>query len=377
MNPRFWLALHALVVLVPLVALLTGAPDARLFGSDVPPQLPALTVEGWRGEKVQPAFQAWFEAKIGLRGVMVRTDNSAQVYVLGQAKPAGRFVVGHDDTLFVDDDLFYMALPESTLPAVLGKLDLLAERLGRVQSKLAARGKKLVVVLAPSKTVIYPEAVPRGFRRRELRSDVTVHEGIRASFARHHVAFGDGDALLSGKAGADRDLVFTRTGRHWTPLGACLVLRAALADGPITPTCAYAMTTAKWESDPEFDIYRVLNVWRAGAPSVQVATLDQRGKPDPAGAAARPRTLFVGTSFMWMLVDVLRPLIEAPIAFYYNQTVYDVSETLQPLEPVDPESPRWAGYALDRDLYVIEILEPYAYGDEIPAFLTTLEARLE
>lgn len=53
---------------------------------------------------------------------------------------------------------------------------------------------------------------------------------------------------------------------------------------------------------------------------------------------------------MWMLVEVMRPLVEAPVAFYYNRMVYDGSETLRAVDPVDPASAPWSGCALDRDL---------------------------
>ena len=377
MNTRLWLALHALVAVLPAIGAVARAPDAKLFGIEVPPVQPVWSASGWRAEQVQPAFQAWFEANVGFRGAMVRTDNTVQAFVVGEPKPSGNLVEGEERTLFLKDDVWFMSKRKHELAQAVTSLDAQAARLGSLQRKLAARGKKLVVVIAPSKTVVYPDEVPAGWRRRGLRSDLDMHAALRASLERNGVAFADGHQLMVDKRGEERELLFARTGRHWTTLGACLVLREALVDGPVTPSCAYEMAPTDWTENLDFDLYRLLNVWRMPLGHVVGPRLKERGKAEGAASTPRPRTLFVGSSFMWMLAEVMRPLVEAPIAFYYNLTVYDVSETLRPIEPVDPTSPRWTGYAVERDLYVIEMLETYAHGDQITKFCETLERRLD
>jgi hypothetical protein len=376
MKSRIWLALHGLVALLPVIGAVARAPDVPLYGSEVPPSLPALSALGWKDEQVQPAFQSWFETHIGFRGTMVRTDNAAQAIVIGEAKPAGVIVIGAERTLFLKDDLWYMGMRDLDLPVVDAKVGELAKRLASVERKLAARGKKLVVVISPSKTAVYPEAVPSGWRR-ERRADVANHAALSARLKEHGVPFADGHAMFAGLTGVERDRVFTRTGRHWTTLGACLVLREAMRGGAVAPSCAYEMAAADRREAVDFDLYRLMNVWRAESEVAMAPLLLERGKAEVTSATRRPRALFVGTSYMWMLAEVMRPFVDVPVAFYYNNMVYDVSETLRPIEPVDPASPRWAGYALERDLYVIEILETYSHGEQLPAFVETLDRRLD
>lgn len=152
-------------------------------------------------------------------------------------------------------------------------------------------------------------------------------------------------------------------------------LRDALAGSALAPSCAYELAAAdrSKESETDFDLYRLLNVWRVDRGAARVARMKE---DEPRGASARPRALFIGTSFMWMLAELMRPHVEAPIAFYYNTSVYDVSEAFRLIEPVDSASPRWAGYALERDLYVLDINETYAHGHQILDFVETLDRRL-
>ena len=380
MRARLWLLLHALVVVIPTIAAIAHAPDVRLFGSEVPPALPSPSFEGWWHEKVQPAFQGWFEANIGFRGVMVRTDNTVQATLL-RDKPGTTVVIGNDGTLFYIDDVALMGTRPQELKTSLGRIDVLLRALGSVNRKLVARGKRLVVVIAPSKTVVYPEEVPARWRRSDgHRGDVEVHAALRAGLEREAIPFSDADALLSGKHGEERQLVFGATGRHWTELGACLVLRDALPEGPTRPSCAYEMRPADRDLDPDFDLYTLQNLWRfERSASLHPVLIDAPPASAPSAAGApRPRTLFVGTSFTWMLANVMRTLVDNPIALFYNTTFYDVSDvTRKPLATVDPATPEWARYVLDRDLYVVELLETYAHGEHMITFVQTLDRRLD
>lgn len=379
MKSRVWLALHGVVALLPAVGAALGAPDVRLFGSEVPAEAPALSARGWQNEQVQPALQAWFEGHIGFRGVMVRTDNTVHASVIGEAKPGSYVIVGRDETLFYADDVLYMGRRHIEMLAVLQRVAVLTSGLGVLDARLRARGKRLVVVISPSKTSVYPEAVPSIWRRPGRGADLEVQVALRAGLQSVGVRYADGCAALAGKVGEERERLFTRTGRHWTALGACLVLREVLSTGAIVPSCAYEMATVDRDGSVDFDLFRLANVWRVGEGGASLPALVERGAPRAQSRLPlpRPRAIFAGTSFTWMLVDVLRPFVDAPVAAFYNTTFYDVSEGQRPLGPVDPASAAWIDYVLQRDLYVIEILETYAHGEQLISFVETLNRRLD
>lgn len=375
MRTRLWIFLHALIAVVPAVGVFVHFPDVALFGSEVPPVLPSVTFTAWRSEQVQPALQAWFEAHIGFRGVMVRTDNSVQAAVLRE-KPLHSVVIGNDGTLLYADDVAYMGARREELPAVFARVDALTRALGSVSKKLKARGKELVVVIAPSKTAVYPESVPAGWRRAPgYRADVEVDTRLRAALERDGVPFADAHQLLSGRHGEERQRLFAATGRHWTQLGACVVLREVLPRGGVMPSCAYDMAPADVNVGDDFDLYRLQNLWRYEREVPVYPKLREEGAA--AGSPSLPRAVFAGTSFTWMLADVMRPFVSAPVAIFYNTNIYDVSEPARRLlAPANPDSPEWTGYVLDRDLYILEILETYAHGEHMISFVETLDRKL-
>lgn len=377
MRKRIWLVLHALVVLLPVLGTVAHLPDVALYGVEEPTELPALSFAGWRTEKIQPAFQAWFESHIGFRGVMIRADNSIQTTALRETKPGSFTVLGHDGIYLSRDDLVYMSTQRRDLPPILARIGELTERLGSVHRKLRARGKTLVVVVSPSKTVVYPGSVPERWRTGD---DITsqIHDALRAGLQRNGVPFGDGDAIFSAIPPGERDIVFARQGRHWTLEGSCLALRDAMVSAPIKRSCEYDMVEVPRASNLDFDLYRLQNTW--GCDVGRAAVPWPRPPPPPVTegvAAPKPRALFAGTSFIWMLVNNLRPLVaDKPIALFYNTTFFDL-DSWQRIGHVDPTAPAWAEYVLERDLYVVDILETFAHHDEMFTFVTELDRRLQ
>lgn len=367
------IALHLLVLALPGLGLAVGAPDAKLFGTEPPSIFPALSMARWTDESVQAGLKAWFESHLGFRGVLVRTDNSLFYATLGTTRPEATVKRNGDGFLFIDDDLWYAALRVQDRPKV-ERLRALAVLLGRAQRELARSGKHLVVVLAPAKSTIYPEAVSEGWRRRQPApepTDAFVVRTLREAFAAEGVRYGDGIATMQGFA-TSREIIYPRVARHWSRVGACLVLRDAARPAFDISSCDYYPRTANFEEDSDIDLYRLLNTWHVTEPVPTIFDLRVNHPPTPDA----PRALFVGTSFTWMLVDAARSFVREPHLFYYNSSIFDVSAPKARLVGnVDPNSAEWAHYALDKDVYVIEILEAYAHGGVVPDFLQALLAR--
>ncbi len=379
MKHRLWIALHALVALLPVAGAILHAPDAELFGVEASTERPALSVSGWRSERVQPALQSWFESHVGFRGVMVRTDTTIQKEVLGEVKPGDNVVLVKDDLPFYKDDLVYMGRRPEDLPAIIARYDDLTTRLGALYRKMHARGRTLVVTVSPSKTEIYPEAVPSRWRRPGNRADLTLHAALIASLERNGVPFTDGAPILASADEKERALMWNPYARHWSMVGACRVLRQALAQTRVAPDCEYVIDHVSSDGNDDYDLRRLENVWHFGrfpARSPRVLLPDQ-GRSDRLrqGPGGRPRTLLVGTSFLWMLVNTMRPYVDAPIAFFYNRAAVDATEYRE-LGKIDERSPQWPGWALDRELYILDIFDVLADEDWLPGFVETLSRRL-
>jgi hypothetical protein len=377
MRIRIWLVLHAIVVLLPVLGAVAKLPDMPLYGVELPTDLPPLSFEGWRTEKVQPAFQSWFESHIGFRGVMIRNDNSIQVAALREMKPNSFAVIGNDDIFFSSDDMKYLGTQRRDMPAILARVAELTKRLGSVHRKMTARGKTLAVVLSPSKTDIYPESVPSQWRR---GPDITeeIHEALRRGLVESGVPFGDGHAIFARMPKSERPVIFAQQGRHWTLVGACLALHDALEGRSPSRSCEYDMREVQKLTNLDFDLFRLQNNWGCDVGRAAVPWPRDLPKEDDHDGIPqkKPRALFAGTSFIWMLVHNLRPLVaDKPIALFYNTTFFDLDSWTR-IGSVDPTTPAWVEYVLERDLIVVDILETFAHHDEMFNFVTELDKRL-
>jgi len=372
-TPRLWIALHLLAALLPTLGLVFHLPDHPLGGWIFPPAPPKVTSEDWRTEKSQEQIKVWFEHFLGFRGILARTDNSVFYAPLGETKPGASVKLGHRGTLFVDDDVWFSQKRPQDLPSV-EHMRSTAKLVAEAQRRAAEKGKTLAVLLAPPKTAFYREDLPRDWQRREppaVPADTVVYTLLRDALVDAGARFADGRAILGKEP--NRELVYAPLGRHWTALGACIVARETTG-GVIGPLpCRHRMIHPDEATNSDVDLFWLLNTWHPfGGPLPLVPEVVPESPP-----AERPRTLFIGSSFSWLIIDALRPFVREPHFFYYNSSVYDASTRLPPvLDKVDPNAPSWARYALEKDLYVLEIFEGYAHGNEAKDFLTALIARL-
>jgi hypothetical protein len=366
-----WLALHAAVAIAPAVGLALHAPDMELFGVEAPAAVPKLTFGDWMKEDVQKGIKSWFESHLGFRGVLVRSDNTLFYTSLHETRPGATVKLGKGDTLFIDDDLWYASRRPQDLPAF-GQFAHFASLLVEVQQLAESRGKHLVVILSPAKTSLYAEEIPAEWKRRrqaDVPPDQRMYEAFRDALTHAGARFTDGRALLTAAAG-ERELLYAHPSRHWTQVGACRVFREAVRGAMTTPSCRYSMQPEAPGPYNDLDLYTIENRWRTSDPPLMPILA---AEPRPANP---PRILFVGSSFCWKLVDAARPLVRDLHVFYYNSTIYDGAVPPNEVGKVDPKGSDWAHYALEKDVYIVEILEAYAAGTIARDFLRTLRDRL-
>jgi hypothetical protein len=358
-RPAAFLALGATTAVFPVTAWAFGLPDSQLGGAEVAPELPRVSLASWASGDAQKAFTRWFESRLGLRGVLVRSDNSL-MHLLGETKPDSRVKLANWQTFFVDDDIEFAATRVERRPIAV--MEAHAAAIGAAQRSLAEHGLRLVVILAPAKAALYFDEVPSRWRgrthERQSSGDV-LYRAFRDALEREGVSFADGHRILTSNPD-ERELLFPRLGRHWSQLGACRVLRDALPS-LMPSTCDYMMVTVDPHSHSDFDLYQLENTWFSPAISPSAPLLKEATPPKE-----RPRALFMGTSFSWQLIDVVRPYVTDPLFFYYNSTIFDVTtRTPSVVGRVDPTSAAWARAVSERDLIVLEVLEVFATVDPL------------
>lgn len=133
---------------------------------------------------------------------------------------------GNEQVVRGNGMLFYA----DEMPDVLGtnalteeELTSLADSLTALSTELAAENRRLIVLLAPNKSTIYPEALPAHYLPASEPSNLV---RLQEALAARGVAYLDArDILLAGKP--EGQLYYTND-THWNSRGASLVYRALM-----------------------------------------------------------------------------------------------------------------------------------------------------
>lgn len=367
------------VLVVPAVATIAPIwPQRPIAGVEEEAVRPRLQAAALLSEAYQRAFTTWFEQRYGARPAAVRLDNSISYWLFGEARPEKRVRVGRDRVLFLDEQLYFYNGAHRPDAAAW------AARAARAQALLHARGKELVVILLPSKAMVWEDALPPGWvtpLAAPRPCEVNVARAFPRALADAGVTFVDGRAELRELARRDRGAVYTRVGRHLTAAAACLVLERALelarprlASKTIPALdCSFDMHPGASLDDEEVDLWRLLEVW-GGLPTTPFPHMREVREAVPR--AERPDTLVVGSSFGRKLVgEALRNKALGQTHFYYyNRTFVDREADVE--YPLEHGSPRWRATTFEKDLYLLAVLEEYL-PDDGKEFLEQVIAHLE
>lgn len=338
--------------------------DVPLGGVEEPLPAPRLDVKSVWTEAFQHDAFAWFQQHWGLRGYAVRTDNTIGARVFHEARTDQHAVVGDDGVLFTRDDINYTNRDDAP-----DEMIALARRFARVQRAMRERGKVFLPMIMPSKTSVYPDAVPRTWRRSGTyrRSDENVYGAFVRTLAEEGARFADARALLAPAAARRPSDVFEPTGRHWRASVGCKALAAALdAARPELPELGAATIDCRTTLDPspsvdeeDFDIYRLLNVWGPKPTGIDVDRFaGEKGSPE-----LQIPTLFVGSSFVWKFAHASRELevLQPSTVYFYDVTAVDVKSNA--MKPVEPFTDEWRRETFEKRFFLVAVLETFLPED--------------
>lgn len=275
------------------------------------------------------AAKKWLEDHYGFRPVLIRTKAQIDYSLFGTSD---RVHIGRDGFLFyrsvLDDERFMIdALLRRRMADVV-------RGAGELRDELASQGKRLVILIAPSKEIIYPEMVPASAPR---MPDVLQIDLLRAALRdMPGIVYVDPLPILTDHR--KHGLAYYRTDAHWTlsaayMVGKTLVDRIAADHGVPSPWRhplvvkpepflggeARAMPLFR---PPREDLDQIVPT----APGRQVARVETKRDPFDylhwyvaGGEPLLPCAVTVGDSF-WMGVQVSG----APVYFqgYYSAIWY-------------------------------------------------------
>ncbi len=222
-------ALFAALLLLPLVQQIGHwLPEKHLNGFRIRTEVfPTWTAKTWRRAEFATAADAWIREHVGLRGWLVHLNRQLRYSLFGQVEPAPlrkrAIVMGKGNQLYENIVLIDALRPPQISPP---SMDHFAARLKRIQELLREQGMAFLVILAPNKAIVYPEALPDWARKRVSDSRSDYRPFIRALQA-HQVPYLDSLALFRELQPQYPALIAPHA-MHWSNMGAWVAWQAAI-----------------------------------------------------------------------------------------------------------------------------------------------------
>lgn len=307
----FLIALLSALLLFPCFQHAAKWPADKRLGGFNPRtrEFPAITLRTWLDGSFAATVDVWAREHVGHRGWLVALNRQIRYSCFGQVEPSPRrkraLVIGTPPVLY-ENILLADALRPPQVPPE--KMDYFASRLRRTQDLLKEQGIPFVVVLAPNKAIVYPEALPAWARDRvsETNSD---YRAFLGALDRHGVSFLDSLALFRELRPTHPDLVPPHA-IHWGHEGAWIAWQhtiplinrqGILPELPVPETESVAMGKP---SSMNQELLGQLNLY--AAPHLRtIPSAYPVAAPIPAEAAGRLRVLVVGDSFGFTFIDAL------------------------------------------------------------------------
>lgn len=388
----FYLLTFSVLLLLPGAQMLfTLVPEQTLFGAEMRPELPTLSGAALQTGDYQTALERWFSKQLGFRGHLVKSNNQLDYSLFRQISSSHhtQVVIGEDNYLFEKtyiDDLNRLRLVSDEM------IDGVALGLKRLQNGLQARGVVFLLVVSPNKAATYVEKLPSEFRFEKRWDAPSNRERFLAALFKHGVNFVDGQATVEALKRENAANVFPKAGTHWSYQTACVVdqqiikkLELLLAR-PLTQLDCTPSEQEKLPRGTDKDLAEIANLWDPTAFYDKLSFYPKRQQPDPS-AVLRPKMLFVGSSFIWPLLqhmDQAYVYSHRDIYYYYqSNTVFELVDRHGKLDsrqipavPINKAGIDWNKDVFAKDVIVIETnvsaIEHTSHG-----FLADAVVRLE
>jgi len=296
-------------------------PQTELAGAVARATPVPLSFESYSSGRFQRAFEAWFEARLDLRPLLVRADNELNLRVFRGFNPGTNTALVLGKHGFIFEREYVDALNRRNLVPV-AELAQKVQRLKLLQDYLDSHGSTLLLVISPSKALSYPENLERRYVDRRWPDVPTNYEQFVPLLERAGIHVLDAQEQLFASKQLGGPAWFTNTGTHWNEPASCQIA-AQIADfvrrqsAPTTPRLRCEAPT--WESEPSgtdrdlLDLANLLFPKQFYRPTPKVASrvVSVRGEHE------RPSVLFVGSSFVWAIWNRWQRLGSRKTAFYY------------------------------------------------------------
>ncbi|MBO7646691.1 MAG: hypothetical protein J6S56_01170 [Bacteroidales bacterium] len=318
-----------IVLMLPLLQALTRlVPERELTGVYISHERPSLTVQSWFDGSFQAAFEPYTNEHLGFHNSMVRLHNLFCLKAFHQIN-AQNVVLGKENYLYEQDfiDAYYGT-------DFIGRDSILSlvKKTKELQDLLAAKGKTLVVFLAPSKADFFPEYIPDSLKKKETNN--TNYKVFSQLLKQNNINVIDYNAYYLSQKKSSPYPLYPQYGIHWSDYGMVHATDSLLRY--LSQKCGYNLsklvidenTISQKAQKTDYDLGDLLNL----------AGKQLRGYPlcypkwhwEEDTTAPKPHLTVIADSYYWAIFNMgIQQFCFNGSFWYYNHTVYPESYTTE------------------------------------------------
>lgn len=338
-------------------------PEGQLHGVTLAPPRPSLTWRTWWKGQFQDQYESWIAQRIGFKPFWVRTENQINFSLNGritanETQGGTQVVLGRENWLF--EKSYVESYVGRRQLVDVDKIEPVVWGIQQLQQELARRGIAFLLVISPSKAVIYPEYLPERFLRAAAPpAGETNYSRTAAVLEAYGIARVDGRLLFNRlKRHSDYPL-FAKGGTHWNHYSAFRMLEAMIQElnprmaRAIIPQPTLEAVELKRPQGADSDLGGLINIWTAQA--TEAPTPYPQFAPAVAQDTRRPNILLVGSSFVWTLIEQMTQAEvyeKLDFLYYYRRQVTYPGKSEAPFDPLKAD---WQALLLEKDAVILEI----------------------
>jgi len=293
----------------------------KLEGYVVLASKPECSIESWFDKSFQDKYEAYINDNIGFRPFFVRIRNQILFSLFNEVRAAW-VIRGKEDYLY---ELNY--IKEYNGDNFIGskKIKTTVSRLDILRDSLEARGKSLLIVLAPGKGTFYPQYFPEEYQK--PATDSTNYKVFRKVLSKKQLNVIDFNKWLLEVRDTCGCLLYPKYGIHWSQYAMLLAADSIVnyiesirnIDMPNLQISGMERTDKLRFSD--YDIAEGMNLLfqMQSEPMCYPKHSWQQGS-----YFVHPRTIVVADSFYWEMFNtgIGSGSFSLGGFWYYNQSVY-------------------------------------------------------
>lgn len=331
---------------------------SKLHGAVAAVKRVKLSVSSYLSGKFESAYEQRFDAKLALRGPLVRLQNETNLRIFSELDQNANLplVLGKKQNLFEKE---YIDALNRRDHVPVSELVTKVRRLRLLQDYLEKNGSTLLVVVSPSKANLYPELLPDSYRDERFPDLPTNYQAFVPLLREQGIHFIDAERYLEKQKAKVSYPLFTNTGAHWDPAASCPIaarIMSKLGDQLGRDFASLRCGRVRMKNVPggtEHDLSNVANLWFESALFEPAPYPEVRPKPSATGD--QPSLLVVGGSFVWALLSDFEKYgftRNVDYLYYYSTWVHSPGRKKVPFDHAELDFPN---DVFKHDAIVIEI----------------------